>query len=286
MKTQIVTSAEIKTILGITGSTNDASIELGNDAMTEVLLGLLGLDNFDVTAYTDEEVVVYSEKYLELKNYPIEISSPVPTLKDLNFTALTSFPDSWFLEKTEKPYLKGKNSAGNLVMWEHGELLVSYTAGWRVASTITVVDYSTMDTKTFSIKAAGVTTEYTMASGTPGTDEIKVETSNEITAGHIATALGGTVSGAVVTLPAGHYATQGTLVDTEMTVTQFNLPSAFRTAISMLVGGFLAGKQKNGGVVNYSLGGKSVSFGTTEDLQVFKNIISAYLPGSSKFNCA
>jgi len=71
MKTQVVTSAEIKAILGITGSTKDALVEMGNDSMTEVLLEMLGLDNFDVTAYTDEEIHVYASDYLEFNNYPI-----------------------------------------------------------------------------------------------------------------------------------------------------------------------------------------------------------------------
>jgi len=285
MKTQIITTAEIKVLLGISDSSQDAMLEMANDFMTEILLDLLGLDNFDVTAYIDEEINIYDNGYLEFKNYPIEITSPVPTFKDTNFTALTSYPDSWFLEDDQKPFIKGKNSAGNLFEWCKGRLLVSYTAGWKVVSTFTVADYSSMANKTFSVKVAGTTTEWTMkASGATG-NQIDVGASNDLTATSIATALGGTASGAVVTLPAGHYLTFGTMTSTEGSVDNFDLPNSFRVAVSMLVGGFVAGKQKQGGVESYSLGGKSVSFGTQADFKLFEQTVQAYLPSSKRFNC-
>ena len=279
MKTQIVTTAEIKAILGITGTTNDAMLEIANDTMTEVLLDLLGLDNFDVTAYTDEEVNIYSCQYLELKNYPIALS-PVPTLKDEWFTDFTAYPASWVLEKSDRPFIKGKDSSGGLFEWAHEKVLVSYTAGWQLQSEITVINYLTMGTKTFTVKVAGETTTYT-----EGTD-FTAETSNDVTATNIATAVGGTAVGAIVTLPAGHYVVQGTMADAQMTIDQYNLPNAFRTALALLANGFLAGKEKGGGIVSYSLGGKSVSFGSTEDYKTFEGIMRAYLPSNKKFNCA
>ena len=184
------------------------------------------------------------------------------------------------MEDSQKPYVKGKNSAGNLFEFAHCDLLASYTAGWIVQSALTVVVYGSMTVKTFTVKGAGTTTTYT-----EGTD-FDAETSNDVTAANIATALGGTSSGAVVTLPAGHFYAHGTMTDTEATISQFNLPVAFRTAVALLVGGYLASQEKTGGVESYSLGSKSVSFASVEDYQLFENTIRAYLPNNSRFNCA
>ena len=147
---------------------------------------------------------------------------------------------------------------------------------------MTVVSFAALVGKTVTVRnAKGVESTWTF-SATAGAGKIIAITSNEVTAGNIATAFEGSANGAVVTLPLGSKVIFGT-VTTELTLVSANLPAAIKTCIAFIVGGGLAQKEKSKGISKYSLGEKTVEFRSEADKNFFETAISTYLRRYKKF---
>lgn len=276
MKTRITTTDEIKAFLGINGSTKDAQIDLWHDIATEMLCDFLGVEQLVQTAYTNKKVkpvLNYYEmhgSFFSLPNFPIDVTSI--TMKDGTFNAISSPPDSFFVSTEISRNVRAKNADGTAFGYGLEEYFVDYTAGFTIKDTLEITTNPTAGQK-FVVRSNGVTTEYEFVDSDPTGNQIEIGGDEEATATAIATKIGGTVSGATVT------GLIGMIFEsiTDGTITNANIPRALKAAIAYLVGGGLVEKTKAGGVSNYSIGQKSVTFRNTTEKTAFETVLKTYV---------
>lgn len=272
---RIVTNDEIKLLLGISGSTNDAYIDVMNDLQTELLADILGIAEFGLHTVTDERVKVYREDALYLSDFPVDTSETI-TVDDVYHDEVTGI--TFRLDPKSIRTLRIEDESGDPSTISLSEVFVSYTAGYILKDTLEVLDDSALATKTLKVKALGVETTYTfIASGSPTATQILLGATEALTAAAIATKISGTVSSATVTAPLGTSFELGTATSSELAITSATLPKAFKQAVSLMVGGALADREKIGGVSSYTLGSKTVSYRSESEAQLMKQIITPYI---------
>lgn len=256
---KIISDAEVKLLLGISGTTNDALVNVANRTATEKLMSIFGIDSFVEQTITDERVHLSDPEILYLRKFPIDTSSI--SLKDAiieqAITNVTFDQDPGALRA-----VRVKDASGLPTYLMEKEVLVTYTAGYSVKDTLQVVDYNALSDKTITVEVAGVETVWTFKiSGATG-NQILAVTSDEITAGNIATALGGTVVGDLVTLPLGTRITLGTATSAMLAITSATIPELLKHAVALIVGEIFSSKEQKGGVASYTLNNKTVNFKT------------------------
>ena len=277
---RIVTNDEIKLLLGISGSTNDAYIDVMNDLQTELLADILGIAEFGVHTVTDERVKVYREDALYLSDFPVDTSETI-TVDDVYHDEVTGI--TFRLDPKSIRTLRIEDESGDPSTISLSEVFVSYTAGYLLKDTLEVLNDSALAGKTLKVKVLGVETTYTfIGSGSPETDEILIGATEALTASAIATKISGTVSSAVVTAPLGMSFELGTATSSELAITSATLPKAFKQAVALMVGGALADREKIGGVSSYTLGSKTVSYRSESEAQLMKQIIPPYIKHQSQ----
>ena len=273
----ITTKAEIKAYLGISGTSQDAMINLWNKTATEILADMLKVERFGVHTVSDELVKPMNPYYLVLNDFPVDTGETI-TLKDSLLNTITGY--SFALDPHSKRRLLLKDSNGQPKDMTYEEVYASYTAGYTTQGSLTVVDASSgaLLGNTIITKAAGVETTYTFVSGTPGDNEIQRQDGTDTMATNIANAIGGTASGAVVTLPIGMEVDLGTVVEAAITIVDATIPEALKVAVALIVGGSMTeATTKRGGVTSYTLGSKSVTFADTGSRNLFAQIVDQYL---------
>ena len=281
----IVTTDEIKTFLGITGSGSDTVLAMLNKFAHQDLFNILNVNELDFHLVEEErhDACGYT---LELKD--IHVQEIVTILDDTTeYTQTEDYDIDDYVVNLEDPLTEGFRKA-----------FVTYAAGWYAAGHVTleVTDYSTIvGASTITIDPAGASSPSAVVL-TSGTD-FTPATSNEVTAARIATAINANATlagstgvravavGAVVHLidrvPQRETSTVALSVATgyslsAATLTGTNMPESLREAIMLLVGGALA-KRKNTGVSSYTIGSKSVTFSTAEEANRFKEIVKPYI---------
>lgn len=276
--TRIITNTEIKTLLGL-GSANDLLVEMWNDAATELVCSILGVSDLATHQVTDERVELSSGREMTLNEFPVDETS-IALKTPYDSLSLTGY--SFKKEPLKKRTVRVYDASGTLeTVLPYGCLLVSYEAGYIVQDTIEVLSIASLADKTFNVKIAGSTTVWTMkASGATG-NQINIGVDANATAAAIATALGGTAVGALVTLPLGSNVTLGTVTSAQFGVTNANVPASLKNAIALIAGGGIAEKDKSGDVVSYTIGGKSVSFRNNAEASAVQTMINTWL-GSFK----
>ena len=276
MTTLITTKEEIKAYLGISGTSKDAMINLWNKTATEILAGMLKVQDLAVHTVTNELVRVYNPEYLMLREFIVSTSGSI-TIKDALLNEITGF--TFDLDSNAKRRLFLKDTSGNPKSLYYPEIYATYTAGYTLQDTLEIVDNGALDTKTFTVSVAGVETTYTLVSGVPSTNEIQIGASAALTAAAIAAVFtGASSSSATVTMQKGATITLGTLTSAEATLTSATMPEALKVAVALIVGGAMTdATQKRGGVTSYTLGSKSVSFADTSSKNMFESIINEYL---------
>lgn len=274
---KIISDSEIKLLLGISGTTNDALVNVANRTATEKLMSIFGVDSFVEQTITDERVHISNPEILYLTKFPIDTSSI--SLKDAiieqAITNVTFDQDPGALRA-----VRVKDASGLPTYLMEKEVLATYTAGYTVKDTLEVTNYATLPTFTIIAEVAGVETVWTFVASAPTGSQIVAATSNEVTAANIATALGGTVVGGLVTLPLGTRITLGTADASKLLLTSATIPELLKHAVALIVGEIFSSKEQKGGVASYTLNNKTVNFKTRtkEEGDHLQLILDTWIP--------
>ena len=273
MKTRIISNAEIKALLGISGSSKDAIVNMWNGIATETLCELLQVSEIARHTVTDERVKMIKSDSLVLREFPVDVSETI-TLKDSLNATITGF--SFDMDPSDRRTVRLVDSNSYPKSLDYKEVLASYTAGYTVQGTVEVLSIVDLANKTIAVTVAGTETEWTfVASGASG-NEINIGVDADATAVNIATALGGTSSGAVVTLPLGTIVALTTATAVQMTITDPDTPENLKMVVALMVGGGVVAPQKKGGVKRYQVGNKSVEFRDGNEAAMVRTIIEQY----------
>lgn len=273
-----VTTTELKTYLGISGSTQDSLLGMLNKQATMLVNGIIGVSDLSLHKISDEvhdakgSVVYLSEAH------PVRIGTIMDD--DTEYTQEEAYDlqdRTLYLEN----YLKNGYRA----------LKVSYAAGWnaRQMAYIDIVDYSglALDTVTVGgvVKTAG--TNWTAG------------TSNAATATSLATAINGltTTSPASKTVSAFALGSRVYILDdevggtnniaisasdtTSMTLSAaalggIDFPEDIKAAVMMMVS-FLKNQSKNRGIKSYTIGQKTISFADDGSFAMFEGFLRPYI---------
>lgn len=276
MKTRIMTNAEIKKIIG-SGSANDTLIDIWNDAATELLCEILGVENIASHTVTDERVKVLSGFELMLADFPVDTGETITLRNTFDHSEVTGFS---FRKDPHNRFTLRVYDAGGTIPLSLGydELFVSYTAGYSVLDTVEVISNTGLADKTITVTINGTATTWTFkASGATG-NQINVGGTVALTAANILAALGGTLDTATVTLPLGSSIALGSATSAMLTITNAEVPKLFKNAVALIAAGGLSEKEKGGDIVSYSIGGKSVTFRNDEEGMAVQHIVSKWLP--------
>lgn len=275
MNTRILTNTEIKTLLGV-GSASDVLVEMWNDAATELVCAMLGISNIARHQVTDERVEMLDPYEMILNEFPVDIASTITLRTTFDHTAITGY--TFKKDPQKRRTVKLYDTSGNIPYGLNYDcVLVSYMAGYTAQDTLEVLSITGLADKTFTVKIAGVTTTWTIkASGATG-NQINIGIDAAATASAIATALGGSVVGAVVTLPLGSTVALGTATTAQFTITNSDVPAALKNAVALVAGGGIAEKEKAGDIVSYTIGGKSVSFRNQQEASAVKMVLDNWL---------
>lgn len=271
-KTRITTNDEIKTLLGISGTSQDALIDRWNDIATEMLCELLSVDEVASHTVTDERVCVFDSEYLEVKEFPVDPDSTI-TMKDVNFQTLASTPSDWYMDPLHRRHLRGKQSDATPFYFMEDEVLLTYTAGYTIIDTL-LVPTNPSDTQKFTVKINGTETEWEMVSGTPSGNQIQIGGTAADTAAAIATALGGTANTTTVTMPLGTAVVSTTITDASYT--NATIPEALKSCVAFVVGGGVTAKDKVGGINSYTVGQKTVNFRDENEWSFVERSLKTY----------
>lgn len=271
---QYVTDAEVKSYLGISGTSLDTFIAMANKMATQTLNSLLGVSSLALHKVTEEIHDGGAKKY-RLKDLNVRKIGTIIEDEDQTYTQSDSYDIDRYVLRLSNALSGGQR-----------ECKITYAAGYNASGwgTIQITDYA-------SISGAVVTVDATTK--TEGVDWT-AETSDEVTATNLATALDA-ISGysafavgdtVFVTDDTVQRETQTFTCDdsTNMTLTSgggdgklsgADFPEDLREAVILLIGGRLA-KRKNRGVKSYTIGSKQVTFENEGDAADFKAAVAPY----------
>lgn len=274
---KIVSNDEIKLIAGIGGTANDALVDYHNRVATEVLAReVLRITDFASHAVSRERACPNPKGFLDLKDMPISTSGI--TIEDELLRSVTGYT---FQNETNHPRrlrVIGSNSLPGSLPYE--EVFVSYTAGYVLQDTLLILDNGSdilNTTITVLNRVTGVETAYTIvASGASGNQVNRGATATD-TATALATAFGGTSSGATLTMPLHKSIVSTTIAAADGTLTRSDLPLGFKTAVALLAAGGIAEKERKGNVQSYRIGDKSVTFASERDYSTFLSCVKPYV---------
>lgn len=248
------TVSEIKTVLGISGTSQDTLIGRLGISMENVLNNLLGVDTLDYSSYTEEIVTGCDERYFDVKNQPVVSVSAIEEFESgIAYTG-------WTVEKTvgNRVYLDRSHGLGSY------EYLVSYIAGYQrtISSNLRAVAVVNNGNGTVTL---GVTSGHTLASG----DTVVIAGTTNYNGTFILSSVGADT----VTFPATYVAET---TATDDTIVGDHLPPEIKLCVAYLVAGAMSDRSKMPGVSSYSLLGKSMNFRTEDEYSFVKDAIAQY----------
>lgn len=270
---KIISNGEIKTLLGITGTTQDSLIELLNRQATEMLLDFIGVDSLVSHAVSGERIQLFAREYWVPRIFPINLLETI-TLTDWSGNTITGF--TFGQDDQDFRRVNFLDSSGKRTVCGYDRFYASYTAGYTIQQTVTVTDYASLVGKTITAYVNGEATAYTFSDDGAGTNEIASAVSNDQTATNIATALGGTSSTDTVTLPLGTWIELGTATAAMLSVTDYTLPESLKQCVAFLVSGILAERNKSKNIESYKIGGKEVKFSNSTDADFVRETIQKF----------
>ena len=273
-----VSTNEIKTYVGISGSSQDALIAMLNKQATAVVNGIL------------------SSSDLSLHKVSNEIHNSIGRvfyLADHNVKAIDSIldDDEEYLQDEDYDFKGSTLFLEDRVGQGYRKLKITYAAGWNAygMATITVTDYASIGaTATITLGAIQGSDGYTLTRGTDWT----AGTSNDEEATKIATAINaklGTKAFAIQNVvyviedisPQVEIRTLTTSDSTRLTASASTLgsidfPEDIRGAVMLLVSSMLH-QRKNPKMKSYTIGQKQVTFATEDEFKTFKNMLAPYM---------
>lgn len=273
--TKLITNAEIKKILGISGDLRDGLIDMWNEIATNYLNELLQVENLVARQVGNERVKLHDPYKMYLEEFPVNIEETI-TLKDTKGAEIAGI--YFGMDPKAKREVRFYDSVNSPRSVNHTEILVSYTGGFTVKDNITVSSITDLVDKTLIVKILGEETTWTFKTSGATENQINIGVDANACATSIATALGGTVSGAEATLPLGSSVELGTATTSQVAITKATIPPVLKTVIALIVGGGIAEKNKKGGVISYTIGEKTVNFRSNSDAKAVKLIIETWVP--------
>lgn len=272
-----VTTDELKTFLGISGSGSDLILAMLNKQATSSINGILGGSDHSLHLVTNE---VHDACGREV------------SLFDPHVTAISQILDDGTEYTQDEDYDITNNylRLENFLNGGKRKLKVSYLSGWNsyAMATITVTDYANIAAAAIITLGAAPTTGFILTRGTDWT----AGTSNEDEASKIAAAIeakpatsGFAVGNVVYVLEATEPQTATRtlavsdavrLAKSAGTLGNVDFPEDIRAAVMMLVSA-LYERRKNPTMKSYTIGSKTVSFGTDQEYEGFKAMLKPYM---------
>lgn len=269
---QIASNTEIKNILGLS-ETEDYVFEIANEAATELLCDILGVETLDRHTVTNEEAEFYNG-LLFLNDFPVDIEEAI-SFKSMDRVAIAGTYTYELPPRYTRTIRVIQNALPAVFCAE--KLLVSYTAGYQLQSKLTVASITGLTDKTITFVIDGVSKTYVFKSTAAGELEITIGADVNACAANIAAKICGSTSAlAVVTLPVGTDAIVGT-ANTQFTFANSDVPKLMKIAVALLAGGIIAEQTRQGGIVELKIDDKTVKFGDAAASSQFNSIIANYL---------
>lgn len=131
--TEIITDAEIATILGI--STTDPNLSIWNEVATKILADELSTTNFVDHTVADERIKAFLSDYIVVGHFPF---TELTTIKDIDFDEDTNFSDAiFYIDEGELRRVRAKNSNNERILFcKNKTYLVTYQAGYADADAV------------------------------------------------------------------------------------------------------------------------------------------------------
>jgi len=267
---KIISNADLAVLLG--SSASATLISLHNQIATNALCSVLQVNDLAEHDVGKEAVEVLEHgQLLEFRDFPIDTT----TVQAWNKFAQRVDSDWVFrADSHTEQMLWLENSEGVTLQTEYktGQVLIDYTAGFQVVDKMTISTNPT-DAQTFTVEVAGVQTAWTLAT-TPTGDQIEIGATTDDTASNIATALGSSSTGSIVSFPLGTIFVSSQF-STEVTGT--TIPEELKYCVALIAGGSIANIEKSGGVISYKLGQKSVNFRDVGEAKTAEEILNQYI---------
>lgn len=123
----IVTDTEIKSLLGISGTSQDAVIAFLNEAYTDLLFELMGVQDLLEHDVVDERVQIFNCEYFYTSDFPVDVESIV--MKTISGDVITGYSfRQGDLGSGRKIYLI--DALGNPKYMYHEQIRIDYSAGY------------------------------------------------------------------------------------------------------------------------------------------------------------
>ena len=271
-KLNLTTLAEVKEILGITSSSEDAKLTRLIKGAESLVIRYSNLDRLDRRTVYDEPMRTYYEgNYFYVKNIPFSRFVKIEDFDQVQQEDATSMPTRHLDgELSRKVYYDGSNIS--LSSWKL-PYTVTYIAGYAPFNQLDITDYSLMGGVVITFD-----TVYTVTEGV----HFNAETSNEVTASNIVTAL--VAKGATNTDLEADGDIIRALVDkdfvvsaeTGITLIEANVPEDVKTGLALIVEAMRKSKNSVGAIKSYTLGNKTVSYKDKDSVQEVKGILDEY----------
>jgi len=265
---KILTLDELKILNG--GSETDARLRYFLDIAHQQLLDLMEIKDFGVHTVTDERVGIIKNS-LYLNEYPVDKSSVV-LKKTFDAITVDTTAYTYRVENDNRLMIPERE------FFRYTDYLVTYSAGWVTQDTLKINVNTGLVGKTIVTDYLGVLTTYTFVTTGATALQINVGATATDTATNIASKIGGTSVGDVVSFPLGkEFDSTSTILSTDYTFTANTIPSNLKLALSLIVSGIVADKQKAGGIIEITVSKKTVKFATGQDAKMFDDLISKYI---------
>lgn len=273
-----VTTAEIKTYLGISVSTYDTLLAMYNKQATALINGIIGATDLALHKVTEEVHDAYGQ---------------ILKLHDHHVVAVGTILD----DTTEY-------TQTNAIYWDAGDVIhldnyllqgprkakVTYVAGWNASgmAKITVSDYANIGASATITLGAITTDGFTITRGVDWTaassnaaEATAIAAAIDAKAGTRAFALGAVVyviedTGAQVATRTLASNDSTRLAVSAATLGSVDFPEDIRAAVFSYVASLKA-NAKNPRMKSYTIGSKSVSFGSEAEFTLFKNYLAPYI---------
>jgi len=273
-----VTTDEIKTYLGISGSSSDAVLAMINKFATDDLNGILSVTDLALHKVSGEVHNGGTDR-LELRDLHVQAIGDLYEDEDTLYEQDDAYDIDNYVLHLDDGLTGGER-----------EVTIDYVSGWNASgyATITVTDYANLAAAATVI--LGATPSAGGGTVTRGTDWT-AGADNDEEATNLAAAIDALTNVRAFALQnvvyvVDDYQAQATgrtlatsdsvrLAKSASTLAGVDFPEGIRGAVLLLIAGRFA-KRKNARVQSYSIGSKSVTFASDADAADFKTAISHY----------
>lgn len=272
-----VTTAEIKTYLGISSSSQDTLLAMLNKQATAMVNGIIGVTDLSLHKVTSEVHDALSNVVKLREKHAVGIGTIMDD--DVEYTQT----DAYDLDN-DVLYLQEYLTAGRR------KAFVTYAAGWNASGTakITISDYAGLAAAATITLGAVSTDGFTITRGVDWTaaasnaaEATAIAAAIEAKAGTRAFAVGAVVyiiEDTALQVATRTIATSDStrLAKDVSTLGNIDFPEDIRMAVLILVAG-MKQSAKNPKMKSYTIGSKSVSFGSDSEFTTFKSALAPYL---------